>query len=335
MAHDAPAAVRDPPSDPGVILKGAIQILGAFAGFGALVYGVGFAIEWLRYATTGFNADEAMVAVDRSRLIALGFRWVVGWGVAVIFLMCLAHIVATIAGTLRPAGKRQSPKLWFSIKVLLAGLIVGAALLTWSALTIAIDLAAVAFFMRWYLRAPTEAAGEPASPGGPTDVAGEPSPSIGEPSHQSAPTYVGRRGSLSRLVIFVALLSALSAIGWQLEINLPYDHATFNVKGEQLDGIYFGQSEGDVFVAVRPAHSNVFLRAISIFPASELSQLQIRPQVQTLCTRVDRPSVTAGHEVSKLWDLIQQHLSRTGQPASTAAPAPEKNLPKGHCPALP
>ena len=181
----------------------------------------------------------------------------------------------------------------------------------------AIDIAATTVFMRWYLR---------------------PGDGIRDVIHAGrAGSDVPARRTVWQLATFVAVLSAVSAIGWQLEINLPYDRATFLLTGQtqRWDGVYFGEFDGNVYVARRPAGNDAFYRSISIYSPSEIQDLRIQPGVQTLCTQVHRPSVTFVNAATHVWDTVVQHLRRTGQPVTRPPQQPQPNLPDGQCPAQP
>src|SRR5918995_3361574 len=69
-----------------------LQALAGVAGFGALAYGVGAAIMWLRFATTGFPADVALGAVPQTRLVVLGARSLLIWGVLVLAILGLTLV---------------------------------------------------------------------------------------------------------------------------------------------------------------------------------------------------------------------------------------------------
>jgi hypothetical protein len=280
----------------------AIQILGSLAGFGALIYGVGCAILWIRYQTTGFNADEALSVASKGQIVFLGFRWIAGWAAIVIVLTVVLMHVRRNASRLR-AAEFITARLIVGAEV---GLVLAAFVFsTWSALTLAVDLLAITLFIAW-----------------------------AELRHPDAPP---RPHTLPRTVVFVAVLATFSAIGWQLEVNLPYVAAQYQVAGQstRYDGIYFGESDGDFYIAERPGRTGQFFRAITVYPANTVNGLMIRPGTRTLCTRVTRPLVAAGDLISDAWHAVEQHFRRTGQPntttanSSTSGPAP----PPGFCPA--
>lgn len=305
-----------------------LALLAPLAGFGALSYGVGAAIMWLRFATTGFNADEALSVVPHDRVIFLGFRWLIAWALAV-------GLLALALGRLRRliAGGRFSPlrssAFGIALALVLTVLVVASAFKTWSAFTIACDLAATTAFVCWdRVRGRLRLV-----------VSGIRSASPVSSNRSSS--KASQRGSGATL-LFVSIVGALSAIGWQLEINLPYDKVHFEIVGQKIhyDGIYFGETDGNFYIAPRPDEQGQFFRAIYVYPSAQLRDLSIAPKPQTLCTRVDRPSIAFVHELGQLWATIQQHLRRTGQPARHPAPrvatAKKKNVvpPPGYCPPL-
>jgi hypothetical protein len=65
--------------------SGAIQIAGAIAGLGVLVYLVGAATVWLRFEAAGLPADIAVEHQGRGELIALGIR-----GVAIVLVLVVS-----------------------------------------------------------------------------------------------------------------------------------------------------------------------------------------------------------------------------------------------------
>lgn len=272
-----------------------LKFAGPIAGFGALSYGVGAAIVWLRYATTGFNADLALSVASRGQVIFLGFRWLTGWTLGVLLATAALSRLRRGVESHFPEAKRFRWVALFTVGVIL----VVSALFTWSAFTAAFDLAAVVVFLTW-------------------------------------------RGDSERLIshtlLFAALLGAVSAVGWQLEINLPYDKVRFELQGQSTpyDGIYFGESDGYFYIAPRANDRGPFSREINVYPASQLIDLRLVPKPQTLCTLVDRPSVVFVHELNDLWATIKQHLRRTGQPAPPVQiRRPTQTHPEGYCPPLP
>jgi hypothetical protein len=308
-------SVRDSGTAPAV--DRGLQILGALAGFGALIYAVGAAVTWIRFATTGFNADQALTAVARGQLIVTGFRWLVSWMLVVSILVLVADRVARLVRDGNGAGARAWAAIGSS-KWLTAGLVamdVAAAFATWSVFTAAIAVSATALFMRWYLL-PGKGLRESISP---------------------PPAVTAQKRTLGQLVTFVALLAAVSAIGWQLEINLPYDRAIFQVKGQhdQWDGIYFGELDGNFYIARRQPGNSAFYRSVSIYQSGEIQDLRVQPGMQTLCTRVNRPEVALRHAAGHVWQVLAQHLRRTGQPAKQPPQQLQPNLPDGQCPAQP
>ena len=295
----------------------AIQILGSLAGFGALTYGVGCAILWLRYQTTGFNADEALSVAPRGQIIFLGFRWIMGWALFVAALTAL--LVWVRAHALKVPGARFL-NAWIIVAAESILVVVAFLFSTWSALTLAIDLLAITVFISW------------------DELRGRRANRSQQPGESSASTV--RTWRVGRTAIFVALIATFSAIGWQLEINLPYVAVQYRVVGQptNYDGIYFGEVDGNFYIAQRPGRTGEFFRAISVYPAATVQSLMIRPGTRTLCTRVNRPLIAFGNFISRAWDAVEQHLRRTGQPNPSSgytSAAAAKKLPRGFCPPLP
>jgi hypothetical protein len=301
----------------GAVIQQALGIIGAVAGLGAVVYGVGLAVMYLRFATAGFNADVALTAVPRQQIIDVGARYLVVWVI----------LVTGLIGLLRGASRLSFPARWaFAwksetpnaarrrtlVRFVPALALIGAAFVTWSALTVVALVIATVEFFGWYRR-----------------------------------RYGGRR-PLSPVVIFVVLASALASIGWQLEINLPYQRAYFTLAkggaganpiysdtGED-DAIYFGEVDGEVYLAPRERPKfNTYTRDIIGYPRADLSELRLVPQTQTLCTSVPRPIVSFLHLFRRADQVVRQHLRRTGQPASAGHAPSAKALPLGQCPAQP
>ena len=178
----------------------AIQILGSLAGFGALTYGVGCAILWLRYQTTGFNADEALSVAPRGQIIFLGFRWIMGWALFVAALTAL--LVWVRAHALKVPGAKFL-NAWIIVAAESILVVVAFLFSTWSALTLAIDLLAITVFISW------------------DELRGRRANRSQQPGESSASTV--RTWRVGRTAIFVALIATFSAIGWQLEIKpSPY-----------------------------------------------------------------------------------------------------------------
>ena len=147
----------------------------------------------------------------------------------------------------------------------------------------------------------------------------------------------GSRPARWPLVVFVAAVSALASIGWQLQINLPYDHAEMLLKGEPAnsarDGIYFGESQGSVYFSPREAEpSRAFTRSIGVYPKEEIETLSILPGDQTLCTRVADPATSLWRGLEDLGEILEQHLSETGQRDPEPEEEPIEPLPQGACP---
>jgi hypothetical protein len=310
----------------------AISVLGASAGFGALVYAVGLAILWLRYATTGFNADQGVAVASRGAAIALGFRWVVGWAIVIVAATGILNwLIVKVAGGRVARASRGAVRIGV---IALVALVVVAAFVTWSALTLAVDLLAIVIFIFWDVLVPRRIRPTARQPY--VNTTREPRrPDVTPPDV----TPLRRRRPWMTLA-FVAALATVSAIGWQLEINLPYVSVRYRVVGQskQYDGIYFGEQDSLFYIAPRPGGKGPFFRAIAIYPADHIYGLSIQPRAQTTCTRVDRPSVVVEHAITSAWHTIEQHFSRTGQPAPPVLKPrtlPGANEPEGFCPALP
>ena len=309
--------------------------MGALAGFGALVYGVGAAILWLRYATTGFNADEGLAVAPRGEIVFLGFRWTIGWAIVVATLaVAMTWLRNRIEGARLPRWVKPGIALALLFSLLLAFVVFSAVFLTWSALTLSVDLLATALFVCWD-RLPFHTRQAPKT----RTI----TPTAKWAQSNPAASIRGPRHSLRTSLLFVAILGAVSAIGWQLEVNLPYVAAQYRVVGQsaRYDGIYFGESGGYFYIAPRPGAQGEFFRAIAVYPASNIYGLSIRPGTRTLCTRVNRPEVVIEHAVSQAWRAIEQHFRRTGQPdrprkqpSSSGSQSP-KTPPPGFCPSLP
>jgi hypothetical protein len=297
-----------------------LQVLAGVAGFGALAYGVGAAIMWLRFATTGFPADVALGAVPQTRLVVLGARSLMIWGLLVLAILGLALIAPTLRRrarmlTTRSQGSSEREEfgdaladrpvthrhlVWPLVGV---AAVIGAAFVTWSAFTIAAALLATIVFARWYRQ------------------------------KQTASSRPGRWP----LVVFVAAVSALVSIGWQLQINLPYDHAEVLLKREPAssvrDGIYFGESQGSVYFSPREDEpSRAFTRSIGVYPKEEIETLEILPGDQTLCSRVADPATSLWRGLEDLAEIVDQHLSETGEREPEPEEEPTEPLPQGVCP---
>ena len=139
------------------------------------------------------------------------------------------------------------------------------------------------------------------------------------------------------LVLFIASVSAFVSIGWQLQINLPYDHAEMRLKAEPpgpgSDGIYFGEYQGSIYFSRREEQpSRAFERTIGVYPKETVATLRILPDKQTLCTRVPDPVTSLRRALGDLGDIVDQHLSETGQRAPEPEPNPTGPLPQGVCP---
>ena len=304
-------------ADVGAAVQQALGIVGGVAGLGAVVYGVGLAVMYLRFATAGFNASVALTAVPRQELIDTGARYLLVWVLLVSALIVLLRRTVRISRLARWVAVWQSetPKaagLRTLARVASVLLLIGAAFVTWSALTLAALVIATVGFSTWYRR-----------------------------------RYEVRQ-PLSPVVIFVVIASAFASIGWQLEINLPYQRAYFTLaKGglganpiysdtRENDAIYFGEVDGEVYLAPRERpKSNTFTRDIIVYPRADLSELRLVPQAQTLCTSVPRPIVSFLHLLRRADQLVRQHLRRTGQPALPGRTSSAKSLPLGQCPAQP
>jgi hypothetical protein len=279
-----------------------LRTLGAVAGLAGLVYVVGATMMWLRFRTTGFNADVALSVVSRDRLVALGFRTLATWSLIVALGTVLCFKVANRVAERMAAGDSRRPHL---VALLLAGAaVVGAAFVTWGVFTLVVAGVVTVFFVRWYCRWLAD----------------------------------NRRRGVTRglrwpAVLFVALVAALASIGWQLEVNLPYDHAHFQMKGlaQGRDAIYFGQSDGNVYMA--PRVTTAFSRDVTVYPRENVASLALLHGTQTLCTRVAPPASAAWSGVRSLWAQIQQRLRKTGQPNRPGRKTVVV-LPRGKCPPL-
>jgi hypothetical protein len=283
-----------------------LQVFGAVAGAAVLVYVVGATLMWLRFQTTGFPADLALAAVPRERLVTLGLRSIGAWLVVVAIVLGGVHVVHRLfrrnngdgGGRTDRLADRRATRLMGWVLAIAA--IVASAFLTWSALTVVLAVIAGVVFARWYRR----------------------------------------RVERSRWLVaaFVAILTAFVSIGWQLQINLRYDHAQFRLKGEPASGtrdaIYFGDEGGAVYLAPRePEPSKAFIRGIAIVPREDIANLRLLPGYQTLCTKVAPPATAAWRAVETLGDLVEQHLRKTGQPDPTEPePQPDEPLAPGECP---
>jgi hypothetical protein len=302
-----------------------LQILAGLAGFGALAYGVGAAIMWIRFATTGFPADVGLATVPQARLVALGARSLLVWSALVLAAVGITVAISKLLQRRRGAPgveEAQGISRRLGGRALLIGTLVGAAVaigaafVTWSAFTIALALLATFWFVHWYR--PLQAAMDP------------------------APRWP--------LVLFIALTSAAISIGWQLQVNLPYDHAILRLKHEPRDprtgevhhdGIYFGEAQGSVYFSPRvdrrvpeegPPSSLAFERSIGVYPKEKIATLEILPEEQTLCTEVPRPASSFGRAVDDAIAIIDQHLSETGQRPPEIEEEPTAPLPQGACP---
>jgi hypothetical protein len=288
-------------------LSEALQIFGAIAGSAVLVYVVGATLMWLRFATTGFPADSALAAVPRERLVTLGLRsigtWLLVVGLILLGVIAVTHLIARTDEN--SFARRVSARVLQRLSgptgwVLALTAAVLSAFVTWSLLTLVVAAIASIAFARWY----------------------------------------HRQADASRWLVaaFVAGLTAIVSVGWQLQINLPYDHAQFRLEGEPLggtrDAIYFGTLDGAVYIVPRePEPSKAFIRGIAVVPQDQLANFRILEDDQTLCTLVPPPATAAWRGIERAFDAIEQHLRTTGQP-DPEDPEPESDepLPPGECP---
>jgi hypothetical protein len=293
-----------------------IELLGAAAGLAGLVYATGATTLWLRYATTDFPADLALSLTARERIVAIGFRilftWAAGVSTTILVVTWLSRqaSVRSAASSLRRRSRRvpilrsiRGRAAWTAVAMLA---IVGSAFVTWSLLTTAlVGVIAVTFFRKY----------------------GLPELSTDLPEHRA----------WWRLGVFITGAAAVLGIGWQLQVNLTYDHAKLYFKQPQrdwpqvTDAIYVGQANGAYYVAPRLEPGGPFDRSLVAVPANTLERFELLPDDQTLCTGVPRPIVSAGRVAENLWDTVRQHLSRTGQQVSPPS-LPPPFTGHGRCP---
>jgi hypothetical protein len=289
-----------------------LELGSAIAGFALLAYGVGATMLWIRFWSTGFPADLALAAVPRARVAVLGFRTMFGWLVLFGLVAALVWLVERIRmrnGT-RNADTASEPtsdtardaKTAFArlcLPLVVTAAIVVSAFVTWSVFTTVLVLLAGISFVRRYRR------------------------------REHA------RGIRAFLPVagFCAVASAFLSLGWQLQINLPYDQAVVAAKGQPArQAVYFGQVGDSVLVSPRePLPSHRFTRDIIVYRRDDLSLLKFLPEPQTLCTNVARPATALWRTLVEVKETVRQHLRQSGQ-RPLEPPKPQKPLPIGQCP---
>lgn len=144
----------------------ALQLASAVAGFAVFAYGVGAAIMWIRFWSTGFPADLALAAVPRERLAVLGLRSLLGWlilfAIIGVVLVVIQRAVARHSQPLHTAedstaqdarARRNNLKARTKAGVIAATLaMVISAFITWSLFTTVLTLVGAAVFTHWYKR---------------------------------------------------------------------------------------------------------------------------------------------------------------------------------------
>jgi hypothetical protein len=282
----------------------AVRRVAALAGFAGLAYGVGAVELWLRFATTGFPADLALSAEPRARVAIIGFRTLVTWCAITLVLLGVVELVSRALRRWGPEGNKTAvltPTARGWLLALAAVAIVASAFTTWSVLTFVAGVTALAYgYGAFRKRYPS---GRPLTP----------------------------------ILAFIAVLSAVASIGWQLQVNLEYDAAKVTVKGKPpAVGIFFGTDDGNAYLALRTTsekREGHFARDISVIPTSQIQSLQLRHGGQTLCTDVRRPTVSVIRVAQRVGRLVRQHLRQLGTPVATPTPTPTVTpVPAGRCP---
>jgi hypothetical protein len=285
----------------------AIQLVGALAGFAALGYAVGATELWMRFATTGFPADVALAVVSRERILVIGFRSLLTW--CVISALLLAGVVflrrrggQMVPPTFRAALARTTHGHGGRLAIAFgSALLVASAFLTWSAFTVVGSVLACVIFYRFYCR-----------------------------------RYRAPPRPWFPVLLFIAVLSAIASIGWQLQVNLTYDSALITLKGERVGrmGIYFG-TDGSMLYASRrvtpDAQRGRFSRKISVIRLDDVRSVSLLEDGQTLCTNVPSPAQSLRRALHRLDRLVRQHLRPRGTPDPIVHAQPRK-VPPGQCP---